>query len=568
MVPAYHSTFLTSLAFWAAARASVIPLSDGYHRYLSRNNHLKWQNCSLDDYPGRECAQFEVPLDWHNEAAGKASLAVIRYPAIKSPKLGTLFMNPGGPGGSGVETVQGSLGDSLMKSSGGQYDLVSWDPRGVGESTPRTDCFGTLEEATAFWNGSFVRNGLEARDNFTSQTDLDEFYEQVDEVDDLLARFGKQCVTYNPNAFQYVGTAAVVRDMVAMHDVLEGSDKPINFWGISYGTIVGIYFVNMFPDRVGRVVIDGVVNPKYWANRPAHEHMEVAFESSDEAFAGFTAACAKAGPSGCAIAKKNSTRASLSEWTRDLINAAYDYRRATGPSAQLSSAAIRGLILNALYQPQGWSNLALELKGVSDFLRDPTSANTTEIKRWLPTSVNPTDSNHKPRSDANTPNQAPTYAYEAVTCADAQDAGNTTTKDVFDFVVKVTRHVSHMFGPISTAQISGTYCHHWPVRAVERYTGPWNKKLSNPILVIGNEADPITPYVSAKHVADALGSSAVLIEQDDYGHASLAMHSNCTFSALKKYFLHNKLPQKDEFCGTNQELFPKTGITKSTLREL
>ncbi|KAH7329759.1 Alpha/Beta hydrolase protein [Rhizoctonia solani] len=553
---------LTTLTLLAVAQASAIPPSDGHHRYALRNNNLKWTNCSLDKYPGRECTRFEVPLDWHDDTAGKASLAVIRYPAIKEPKLGTLFMNPGGPGSSGVEGVQSSLGDSLMRSSGGQYDVVSWDPRGVGQSTPLTTCFATSEEEAAFWKGSFLRDGLEARDNFTSQTDLDEFYEQVDEVDDLLTRFGKQCVAHNPNAFKYVGTAAVVRDMVAMHDALEGPQKPINFWGISYGTVVGVYFVN---NRVGRVVIDGVVNPIYWANRPAYEHMEVAFESSDEAFDGFAAACAKAGPSRCAIATQNSTQASVSQWTRDLINAAYDYRRVTGPSAQLSSASVRGVIFQALYGPEAWSNLAEYLKGASDFLRDPTSVNSAAIKRWMPRSVNPMNNNHKPRNEPNTTESTTMYAYEAVACADAQDAGNTTTKDVFDFVVKVTGQVSHMFGP-NGVTLAGTYCHRWPVRAVERYTGPWNKKLSNPILVIGNEADPITPYVSAKHVADALGSSAVLIEQDDYGHGSLAMHSNCTTSALLGYFLRNRLPHEDEFCGTNQELFPKTGITKSTLR--
>ncbi|CAE6531988.1 unnamed protein product [Rhizoctonia solani] len=558
---------LVTLTLVAVAQASAIPPPNGYHRYSLQNKNLKWTNCSLENYPGRECTRFEVPLDWHNETVGKASLAVIRYPRIKEPKLGTLFMNPGGPGGSGVKTLQSSYADLLMQSSGGQYDIVSWDPRGVGKSTPSTTCFKTSEEEVAFWNGSFIQDGLEARDNFTSQVDLDEFYEQVDEVDDLLTRFGKQCIAYNPNSFQYVGTAAVVRDMVAMHDVLEGPKKAINFWGISYGTVVGVYFVNMFPERVGRVVIDGVVNPIYWANRPAYEHMEVSFESSDEAFDGFAAACAKAGPSRCAIAAQNSTQASISQWTRDLINAAYEYRRITGPSAQLSSAAVRGEILQALYGPQAWQNLAEYLQNTSDFLRNSTSVNATATKQWLPNSVNLINNSRKRRDDPNSIEQPTMHAYEGVTCADAQDAGNTTTKDVFDFVVKTTRQVSHMFGPIGVT-LSGTYCHRWPVRAVERYTGPWNKKLSNPILVIGNEADPITPYVSAKHVADALGSSAVLIEQDDYGHGSLAMHSNCTTSALLGYFLHNRLPQEDEFCGTNQELFPKTGITKSTLRDV
>ncbi|KAG8774828.1 hypothetical protein FRC12_001795 [Ceratobasidium sp. 428] len=137
---------------------------------------------------------------------------------------------------------------------------------------------------------------------------------------------------------------------------------------------------------------------------------------------------------------------------------------------------------------------------------------------------------------------------------------------VFDEIVRVTREVSPMFGPIWN--IAGFVCHKWPVRAVERYTGPWNKKLSNPILVIGNEADPVTPYINAKHVADALGESAVLIEQDDYGHVSLAMKSTCTTAALNNYFLNNQLPSADQFCGTNQILFPGPGITKSTLTTL
>ncbi|CAE6451043.1 unnamed protein product [Rhizoctonia solani] len=566
MAPA-HCLALGTLALVSVAQASVIPLSDGYHRYSLRNNNLKWTNCSLDNYPGRECTRFEVPLDWHNETAGKASLAVIRYPRIKEPKLGTLFINPGGPGGSGIVAIQSFYGDLIMQSSGGQYDIVSWDPRGVGNSAPSTTCFETAEEEVAFWNGTFIQSGLEARDNFTSQADLDEFYGQVGEVDDLLTRFGKQCVAHNPNSFQYVGTAAVVRDMVAMHDLFEGPKRAINFWGISYGTVVGVYLVNMFPDRVGRIVIDGVVDPVNWANRPAHEHMEVSLESSDEAFDGFAAACAQAGPSKCAIAAQNSTTASISQWTRDLINAAYDYKRMAGPSAQLSSVVVRDRILKALYYPQNWSDLAQDLKETSDLLRDPTSVNVTAVKRWLPGSFKPINNNRKRRNDPNAIEQPALYDRQGITCADAQDAGNTTTKDVFDFVVKTTRQVSHMFGPIG-ATLPETYCHRWPVRAVERYTGPWNKTLSNPILVIGNKADPITPYVSAKRVADAFGSSAVLIEQDGYGHGSVAMHSNCTTSALLGYFLHNRLPHEDKFCKTDQELFPGTGIAKRILKDV
>jgi hypothetical protein len=110
-------------------------------------------------------------------------------------------------------------------------------------------------------------------------------------------------------------------------------------------------------------------------------------------------------------------------------------------------------------------------------------------------------------------------------------------------------------------------CHKWPVRNVERYQGPWNHTLKNPILVIGNEADPITPLAGAKAVADELGLSAVLVEQDDFGHASLAEHSDCTTSITRNFFTNGTYPVSDDFCPTNQILFPTNdGITKASLQ--
>ncbi|CAE6454536.1 unnamed protein product [Rhizoctonia solani] len=148
------------------------------------------------------------------------------------------------------------------------------------------------------------------------------------------------------------------------------------------------------------------------------------------------------------------------------------------------------------------------------------------------------------------------YAFDAISCSDAQDAGNVTTKDVFDFIVETTRNVSPTFGPIGMPKVGRVRCHRWPVRAVERYAGPWNNKLSNRILTIGNEADPVTPYINAKNVADGFGSSAIFVKQAGYGHASISMPSNCTMSILQNYFVHNELPKKDTYCETSTKLFP------------
>ncbi|CAE6339613.1 unnamed protein product, partial [Rhizoctonia solani] len=326
----------------AVAKADNFPLSNGFHRYAARLNEIKWENCPDSLNSGRECARFEVPLDWHNAKAGKASLALARYKAVNRPKLGTLFTNPGGPGGSGVISVLGGSADLLMTASGGRYDIVSWDPRGVGNTVPLAECFKTGTEERNFWKGTIASSGLEARGNFTDKRDLDAFYSQVDQIDSLLKKLGRRCVEYSPDTFKYIGTAAAVRDMIAIHDILEGKYKPVNFWGFSYGTVIGSYFVNMFPERVGQVVLDGVVDPVYWANRPPHLLWEVSLISSDEAFNGFCDACALAGPSKCAIAKRNSTSPSIRQWTQELLDKAYDHKKALGSQAKVSSAEIRG----------------------------------------------------------------------------------------------------------------------------------------------------------------------------------------------------------------------------------
>ncbi|CAE6403564.1 hypothetical protein ACGC1H_005348 [Rhizoctonia solani] len=556
---------LLALASAVAARDWI--LSESFHRYAPRSTGFSWEPCDNDGSGLHgDCSWFEVPLDWANKTAGKATLAVARYNATREPRLGTLFMNPGGPGGSGVDLVTDGSAALYSAMAGGQYDIVSWDPRGIGKSVPRAECFKTGTEERSFWEGTIPDAGLEARGNFTDQQDIDAFYTQVDEVDVLLKKLGQKCLDYSPDTWQYIGTAAAVRDMIAMHDILEGPSKPIDYWGVSYGTVIGIYFVNMFPERVGRVVLDGVVDPVYWANLPPYELWSVGLESTDEAFNGFVTACAAAGPSGCALATKDSNAETIRKFVIDLIDLGYHNRRKFGPTSE-GSADVRNKLFMGMYSPTTWPDLAKDLLSMHERFVSATDAhNYTQATRRSTHRHRLNITRRQTNSTTSDEDSAPDYSFQGVTCADAIDAGTTTTKDVFDYLVNVTRTVSPMFGP--SWGDGGFYCHHWPARAVERYTGPWNKKLSNPILVIGNEADPITPYISAKRVADALGDSAVLIEQDDYGHGSVAMLSRCTIFALQNYFVNNTLPSEDKFCGTDIELFPGPPITKNSLSKL
>ncbi|KAF8598572.1 hypothetical protein BDV93DRAFT_561172, partial [Ceratobasidium sp. AG-I] len=328
---------ISKLLILGLATSSVLPVLSLPHS----SPKITWAPCGNTTIP-RECGTFEVPLDYKDAAAGKALLAVARINATKTPRLGTLFTNPGGPGGSGVEWILSEDILGMNQGSGGQYDIVSWDPRGVGSTIPKVECFQSGTEETTFWNDSIRGNLLELRGNFSDATERQWFYSHVNETDKALIRFGKQCDKESQRMLKYIGTPASVRDMVALHDYLEG-DKPINYWGISYGTVVGSFFVNMFPKRVGRVIIDGVVDPWLWATRPFLEIGPVSLNSTDAVFDAFALNCANAGPSKCAIAQDGSTVDSIRKWTFDLIAAAYDNSKATG-GAIITAGQLRAVL--------------------------------------------------------------------------------------------------------------------------------------------------------------------------------------------------------------------------------
>lgn len=114
-----HSSLPTLLSLSALVAASPFPLPVGFHRYAPRQSGIQWQPCNNNTNGTKVCGRFEVPLDYANEGAGKASLFVARYPAVNEPKLGTLFLNPGGPGGSGVEFILSADAETIMSTVGG-----------------------------------------------------------------------------------------------------------------------------------------------------------------------------------------------------------------------------------------------------------------------------------------------------------------------------------------------------------------------------------------------------------------------------------------------------------------
>ncbi|QRV92091.1 alpha/beta hydrolase family protein [Ceratobasidium sp. AG-Ba] len=538
----------------SVALAAIIPhahSASASSESIANSKTLTWKTCSISS--SLKCAKLVVPFDYQNPSAPDRTfeLHVAKLPARQNPKRGSIFMNFGGPGIGGVDGLSKNK-RTLQAITEGYYDIISWDPRGVPSSVPQADCFASEQEESAFWEDSVLHPGLEAPGKFESQADIEEFLRLAQPADQTLSQLGEMCKQRVDTTLPYVGTAATVRDMIAIHNALGGSDSTgkINYWGFSYGTLIGLYLVNMFPDRAGRVVLEGVVDPEYWANKPAHESWSVTATHLDAMLGKFASECVES--DSCSYAKGMKNEDELLNSIQSMITLAYNHKKQRGSKSKTSSAEIRKDILDHLPCPSEWDKLSQKLYNHRSTLKSAEA----EGRSW----INPTGVIDRVRQAFNSFSSyqsVPSYAFQAITCGDASDSGNVETEDMFKELVRVAENVAPIFGPAWGE--GGLYCHKWPYRAVERYAGPWNKRSpdSEPILVIGNSVDSVTPYESAQKVAHAFEGKAILIRRMANGHLASwnqdLEKDTCTSLILRKYFMNGTSPTSDVTCEANQD---------------
>ncbi|KAI0743110.1 Alpha/Beta hydrolase protein [Daedaleopsis nitida] len=508
-----------------------------------------------------QTTRVSVPLDYHDSSAGNGRIAVIKANAT-GERRGTFFFNPGGPGGSGLQNL-GPYPDfvtTLLKFTGGNYDVVSWDPRGVGAfSIPgEVHCFGSLEEYNTFFNRTIEPTGIEMYGNFTDETDLYNLYAQADTMEKKYTEVGKMCAQHSEGKhLKYMGTAATVRDMVALADVLDGPGSPVNLYGISYGTFLGAWFVNMFPERVGKVILDGVLDPiAFSAKEIAIGWNNPALLDADRVYEAFITGCALAGPHGCSLTKEGQTPLDLHASFQAFLKTAHD-ATLEDPTVPYTSGGVRDVLYTMLYFPNQWPQLTND--GLPAIMEQATQEAYGVIN-----AINAPRADSKLRSilkRAENETETRSYTTAAVLCADSIDStGTLNMTDLFDHLVETSRDVSHMFG--SFWPFHTYYCNYWPVRSVERYTGPFNKTLANPILVIGNTYDLVTPFKSANALSDVLGESAGLVRLNGLGHTTISSPSACLQGIVDAYIMNGTIPQgEDTVCEVDDgfEIWP--GVT-------
>ncbi|KAG9124405.1 hypothetical protein FRC07_011734 [Ceratobasidium sp. 392] len=477
-----------------------------------------------------------LPLDYRNRSIGYANLSVGRLLARnKTARLGSLFVNPGGPGNSGLEFLY-RAGSELADLLDNRYDIVSWDPRGVNETIPALECYASqTDQDIAFSHTS--ADIFDAR-NLSDPVDRAVYAQQVRKADAEYEVIAKLCLNRTGEALRHVGTASVVRDLELLSRVIEGPGKAVNFWGFRY-------FVNMFPHRVGKVILDGVVDPLLWSSIPAYQWGKWDCADAESAYTSFLNACVDAGPERCALCTSQTTTASTIRQAADkLIDELYEHPLPVSLGEQpyiVTSGMVRRLIFTRLYRPRTWPDLAQQLAAtIRGNGRPILDAMVNRIEL---------DTRKKPRSIEMTAN--------AVKCVDGPDITSADPRQVIEDAIQE----NVLMYENTTSRFAGfkvPMCHHWKVRDTERFIGPFNStSLANNILIIGNVVDPMTPLINARLVNSMLPQSRLII-QNSTGHCSYSMASLCTGKVIRRYFLKDEIPPNEVLCEITEQLFPAT----------
>ncbi|MFF3012667.1 alpha/beta hydrolase [Streptomyces sp. NPDC057939] len=478
----------------ASGGPSAVPA--GLRPYYEQK--LSWRECGV---PGFQCSTMKAPLDYGNPGAGQdIDLAVARRTATgPGKKLGSLLVNPGGPGGSGIGYLQAYAGIGYPAAVRAQYDMVSFDPRGVDRSSP-VECLSGPQ-----------------MDKFTQ---VDQTPDDKAERARLVAafkEFAAGCRTRSQRILPHVSTVDAARDMDMLRGVL--GDEKLNYVGASYGTFLGATYADLFPDRVGRLVLDGAMDP----SRPALDLNRDQTAGFETAFRSFAKDCAKQPDCPLGQGDPDSVALRLKEFFRKLDAQPVPSGDDSRPLGE--SLATTGVIA-ALYDESGWPQLREALTNAMD----GDGAGLLALA----------DSYYERGADGKYANLM--FANAAVNCLDQPAAF--TGPDAVDAALPSFEKASPVFGAgLAWASLN---CGYWPVKA----TGQAKElpaKGAAPIVVVGTTRDPATPYKWAQALAGQLDSGTLLTYDGD-GHTAYGRGSECIDTAINRYLLQGVPPKDGKRC--------------------
>ncbi len=494
---------------------------------------IEWKRCP--ELPRTLCATARVPLDYDDPSGPTILLDLAKTPALDpSSRLGTLFVNPGGPGGSSREFAPYAadlLGDTVAT----RYDVVGVDPRGVGphsrmvcRTTQPVPQFRYLFPITEAQSRSVWRGG----------------------------RFFNRACKESPNAIvAHMSTADTARDMDLVRQAL--GESRLDYYGISYGTYLGAVYAALFPELVGRFVVDGVLDPVSWATGQGSNAglpFSTRIRSARGAYEALTSAlteCDRVGPRRCPLAGQSQVK-----WRRMVARARNN--RLTWDSEKLRYDELVGITLSLMYDNLDYSFLGWVLASLyqENFggagLRGTTARYSGATLDRL-------------RRRARDTIRAP-YALRAVNAADpflgvaCSDSRNPTRRTDWWRAGRAQDRAFPWFGSLWTW--ASAPCGGWSAPThQDAFFGSFRATPANPILVVGNSFDPATPVQGARRFTTLFAGSRFLL-MDGWGHGAIG--NSCVTARFDAYYARGALPAEGTVCRKDHPLFSASARLRPT----
>ncbi|MET7479788.1 alpha/beta hydrolase [Streptomyces sp. NPDC005648] len=462
---------------------------------------LSWRSCGV---PGFQCATMKAPLDYAHPGDGDVRLAVARKKATgKGKPLGSLLVNPGGPGGSAVGYLEQYAGIGYPAEVRARYDMVAVDPRGVARSEP-VECLGGRQ-----------------MDTYTQTDTTPDDQRETDELVDAYKKFAEGCGAHSAKLLRHVSTVEAARDMDILRAVL--GDRKLTYVGASYGTFLGATYAGLFPDRVGRLVLDGAMDPSLDARR-MNLDQTAGFET---AFQSFAKDCVQ--QPDCPLGRKGTAPARVGANLSAFFKKLDAHPIATGDpdGRKLGEALATTGVIAAMYDEGSWAQLR---EALTSAMKERDGAGLLVLS----------DSYYERDADGRYSNLM--FANAAVNCLDLP-SGFSSTEQV-EKALPSFEKASPVFGEgLAWASLN---CAYWPVRP----TGAPHRieaKGAAPIVVVGTTRDPATPYHWAQSLSHQLASGRLLTYEGD-GHTAYGRGSDCIDSAIDTFLLRGTPPTKGKRC--------------------
>jgi pimeloyl-ACP methyl ester carboxylesterase len=460
---------------------------------------LTWSDCEN----GMQCTTAIAPMDWSNPSPETdIELALVRQPATGSMRLGSLFTNPGGPGASGFDFVYDSVDFAASEDLQAAYDVVGWDPRGVGRSAP-VKCYDGPQLDEFIYGLPEAPRGTQA---------------WIDEVTQASIDFGQACLANTGPVLQFIDTQSTVHDLDMLRAVV--GDEKLNYFGYSYGSDIGSYYVENFPDKVGRIVVDGATDSSisvFDVGLTQTAGFQLALENYLTACPDLFDDCPFTAGVDAALAQ-----------IRALYDR-YDANPIPGADGRLMDAGVIDIAMSmALYSKDSWEYLndlfSEAEEGITDtafFLADYYYSRDT-------------DGTYADNS---------LEAFLAIYCVDYPVETDPAVLTQQEVLLQQASPTTYRPSP----PIGDVTCINWPFS----YAGPPITALTGkgaaPILVVSTTGDPATPYEWGVALSEQL-ESAQLITFNGEGHTAYGQGNACIIDTVDSYFLKGTVPESDPDC--------------------